>query len=240
MKPETTSSKGQVHPSSSNAEKVKPTVTNITRPRPVRRLQRSALITRNSNTSSRSPSSSRNFKAFDDSSTPPQPSKVAATALTDSEHNVVPQKCGVDTKKLPDYLALIYNFLWFPYHCIVKVYHGICFVISLPQKALDFTKFIASRPVVYATKAAEAIEEHKEQVFLWLKDNIEGFVNLCVDYHVGSLIVLAFVFWLFPIPNMTYPLFSLLRLVLGTLYPAYASYKAVRTKNVREYVSILN
>lgn len=31
-----------------------------------------------------------------------------------------------------------------------------------------------------------------------------------------------------------YPIF---RLVFGTLYPAYASYKAVRTKNVKEYVS---
>lgn len=29
------------------------------------------------------------------------------------------------------------------------------------------------------------------------------------------------------------------RLICGTLYPAYASYKAVRTKNVKEYVSIL-
>ena len=33
---------------------------------------------------------------------------------------------------------------------------------------------------------------------------------------------------------LVYPIF---RLVFGTLYPAYASYKAVRTKNVKEYVS---
>lgn len=33
-------------------------------------------------------------------------------------------------------------------------------------------------------------------------------------------------------------LFPAFRLSFGTLYPAYASYKAVRTKNVKEYVSI--
>lgn len=34
-------------------------------------------------------------------------------------------------------------------------------------------------------------------------------------------------------------LYTLCRLVCGTLYPAYASYKAIRTKNVNEYVSTL-
>lgn len=29
------------------------------------------------------------------------------------------------------------------------------------------------------------------------------------------------------------------RLVFGMLYPAYASYKAVKTKNIREYVSVV-
>lgn len=37
--------------------------------------------------------------------------------------------------------------------------------------------------------------------------------------------------------NILYPIF---RLILGTLYPAYASYKAVRNKDVKDYVSNLN
>lgn len=31
---------------------------------------------------------------------------------------------------------------------------------------------------------------------------------------------------------------SLFRVVFGTLYPAYSSYKAVKSKDVKEYVSI--
>lgn len=37
---------------------------------------------------------------------------------------------------------------------------------------------------------------------------------------------------------MSYLVYTLSRLVLGTLYPAYESYKAVRTKDVTKYVSL--
>ena len=36
---------------------------------------------------------------------------------------------------------------------------------------------------------------------------------------------------------MSLAVYNSFRLVFGTLYPAYASYKAVKTKNVKEYVS---
>ncbi len=36
---------------------------------------------------------------------------------------------------------------------------------------------------------------------------------------------------------MSITVYNGFRLVFGTLYPAYASYKAVKTKNVKEYVS---
>ena len=38
---------------------------------------------------------------------------------------------------------------------------------------------------------------------------------------------------------MSLVIYSSFRLVFGTLYPAYKSYKAVKTKNVKEYVSIV-
>lgn len=49
-----------------------------------------------------------------------------------------------------------------------------------------------------------------------------------------GLLILVFTFIL---PrSLSYILYSTYRLVFGTLYPAYASYKAVRTASVKEYV----
>lgn len=55
--------------------------------------------------------------------------------------------------------------------------------------------------------------------------------------HGAGLSTLTCAFFLprFLCQTLLYPIF---RLVLGTLYPAYASYKAVRNKDVKDYVSI--
>lgn len=50
-----------------------------------------------------------------------------------------------------------------------------------------------------------------------------------------STLTCAFFLPRFLCENLLYPVF---RLILGTLYPAYASYKAVRNKDVKDYVSI--
>ncbi|XP_076161295.1 uncharacterized protein LOC143143636 isoform X2 [Ptiloglossa arizonensis] len=69
-----------------------------------------------------------------------------------------------------------------------------------------------------------------------------GFVQFCEDMipkriTLGWLRVLAGLLVIVVPRTLTYLLlYPIFRLVFGNLYPAYASYKAVRTKNVKEYV----
>jgi len=99
--------------------------------------------------------------------------------------------------------------------------------LEILEKSLNFLK----KSVLFA-------KEVPVKVLVWLANNLQGLIEICALYQLGGLIGIALVFWFCPkfVKNMTYPLFSILRLVLGTLYPAYASYKAVRTKDVKEYV----
>lgn len=56
----------------------------------------------------------------------------------------------------------------------------------------------------------------------------------------GVGLVTALAAALLPRPFAYMLLYPAFRLLFGTLYPAYASYKAVRTKDVKEYVSFFS
>ncbi|XP_012542255.2 uncharacterized protein LOC105840062 isoform X2 [Monomorium pharaonis] len=72
------------------------------------------------------------------------------------------------------------------------------------------------------------------QAMAWCRYWLQTFPMKMTLNNVGLLTVfLAIVSPRSLIYRLVYPIF---RLVFGTLYPAYASYKAVRTKNVKEYV----
>ncbi|XP_018400215.1 PREDICTED: uncharacterized protein LOC108777752 isoform X1 [Cyphomyrmex costatus] len=72
------------------------------------------------------------------------------------------------------------------------------------------------------------------QAMTWCRYWLQTFPIRMTLNNVGLLTVfLAIVSPRSLIYRLVYPIF---RLVFGTLYPAYASYKAVRTKNVKEYV----
>ncbi len=169
---------------------------------------KSAFITRSNNPLSQQSNNLRNRKS----------AKSTVTDQPETEAN----------PKIPDYLAFVFNILWLPFAAVLKVYSAARYVLGLPRKALDWSAEIAKN---LAEKAGYLLLVVPYNVYGNLKLYSEKALN-----HVVALGLFLVCVWYFP-ETMTYPLFALLRLILGTLYPAYSSYKAVRTKNVREYVS---
>lgn len=74
--------------------------------------------------------------------------------------------------------------------------------------------------------------------------NLSGVLSHFPDprHYISSYSKLIFtivLFYLICNKEMTFMvIYNVFRVLFGTLYPAYASFKAVRTKNVREYVSV--
>lgn len=74
-----------------------------------------------------------------------------------------------------------------------------------------------------------------QKSIVWAKDSLEKLPIKLTLENVG--VFTLFLVLLMPRAITYWLLYPIFRLVFGTLYPAYASYKAVRTKNVKEYVS---
>ncbi|PSN37885.1 Receptor expression-enhancing protein 2 [Blattella germanica] len=91
---------------------------------------------------------------------------------------------------------------------------------------------------MYSETDTESVQELPELLLFvlprWLAYLLEKIRPQVTVTNLGIVVLLSS----FALPDaMTYMLFyPIFRLVFGTLYPAYASYKAVRTKNVKEYV----
>ena len=97
------------------------------------------------------------------------------------------------------------------------------------------SELVKVEPDPYHTRVAKRVVAASEKTCDYLFSKLHS-VLPSTKFSFGNLSACILVSGYLLPDIMTYPLFIVCRLVLGTLYPAYASYKAVRTKNVREYV----
>jgi len=220
-------------------------VASIERPTPSKNQtasRNSAFITRSNNPNNKKEVNKPKFAKGIRGGKPKETSTSPENSTTSDKEEIKSEVQEQATEfKLPPYLAFIVNGLYYigsyPVAFVCKTYSVICFVINLPSLTYSWLKYLTYElPLNFLEKSVKFAKEVPAKVLVWLANNLQGLIEICALYQLGGLCLIALAFWICPLPSMTYPLFSILRLVLGTLYPAYASYKAVRTKDVKEYV----
>ncbi len=146
--------------------------------------------------------------------------------------------------QIPDYLVfLITIFYHYPVQILQKICAVISYVVNLPARIYSaLLYYCVTLPLNCFENLQTFAAEFPGKFVTWASNNIQGLLSFCAQYHLGGVALIRLILWFCPIwpNNMTYPLFAILRLVSFTLYPAYASYKALRTKTFVGSQALIN